>query len=335
MTRTTTWGRAPGLMAALIVLGGLAGCSGGDDGRAARLAAASGAVEVRSDGVRRAVTGSRDLAIGDRVTVTDGSASVRLGPSHNVELRGGSDVEVVQFAGAAAVRLLAGDVLVTGGSRPTTVTADNVRADVVGVARMSKRSGLLVAAYEGVTEAGAGGASVPIPALRQLAFGPDGAAPAGPVPLVYSAADPWDQRLLTDAIELGAQLSARSRGFTAQTRAGVTPGADLFRRVLPGLAEMQSLDAWLGDGTRAPGETLVGSVIALQGRKGALGDRWSSVFGFRDAGAEWGLVALDQQVPRGPLLDEIDAAIGRAPARFGSPGGSAAGGGSGGGGGVT
>lgn len=328
MTRAATWGRAPGLVAALVLLGGLAGCSGGDDGPAARLVAASGSVEVRSDGVRRAVTGSRDLAVGDRVTVSDGSASVRLGPGRNVELRGGSDVEVVPVVDRAAVRLLAGDVLVTGGSRPTTVIADDVRADVEGVARMSKRSGLLVAAYEGVTEAGAG-ARTQVPALRQLSFGPDGAAAAGPVPLVYSAADPWDQRLLTDAIELGSQLSARSRGFTAETRAGNT-GADLFRRVLPGLADLPSLDAWLGDGARPPGETLVGSVIAVQGRKGTLADRWSSVFGFRAAGAEWGLVALDQQVPRTPLLDEIDAAIGRVPARLGSPGGTSVGGTSGG-----
>jgi hypothetical protein len=40
------------------------------------------------------------------------------------------------------------------------------------------------------------------------------------------------------------------------------------------------------------------------------------VFQFRDDGAAWGLVALDQQVNRSPLLTGVDAAIGRARTPF-------------------
>jgi len=48
------------------------------------------------------------------------------------------------------------------------------------------------------------------------------------------------------------------------------------------------------------------------------------VFSFRDQGARWGLVALDQKVSRGPLLSEVDDALGRrsvgpAPAALGAP----------------
>src|SRR5207249_2279693 len=38
-------------------------------------------------------------------------------------------------------------------------------------------------------------------------------------------------------------------------------------------------------------------------------DRWQQIFDFRDADATWGLVALDQDVSRVPLLDTVQAAL--------------------------
>ena len=80
--------------------------------------------------------------------------------------------------------------------------------------------------------------------------------------------------------------------------------------VLPALDEEREYNADLLDPARAPGETLVGAAIAVQGRRGTFRDRWAEVFAFRGAGAAWGLVALDQGVSSAPLLDTIELAIG-------------------------
>jgi len=48
----------------------------------------------------------------------------------------------------------------------------------------------------------------------------------------------------------------------------------------------------------------------VAGRRGAFAQRWDGVFGFRDEGAAWGLVALDQLADRNALLAQIEAALG-------------------------
>jgi hypothetical protein len=70
------------------------------------------------------------------------------------------------------------------------------------------------------------------------------------------------------------------------------------------------------DESHSPGELLVGAAISTEGKRGRFAERWSQVFQFRDDGAAWGLVALDQQVNRSPLLTGVDAAIGRARTPF-------------------
>jgi hypothetical protein len=91
--------------------------------------------------------------------------------------------------------------------------------------------------------------------------------------------------------------------------------------LLPQLATEPAFDDAMVDPDRSPGETLVGAVIVVLSQHGSFVDRWSSVFGFRDDGADWGLVAADQGVDRGPLLAELDGAITRAtaPLAGGSP----------------
>jgi hypothetical protein len=64
---------------------------------------------------------------------------------------------------------------------------------------------------------------------------------------------------------------------------------------------------------------LVGAAIVALSRRGTFAERWTAVFGFRDDGADWGLVARDQDVDRTPLLDEIGKAIIRATAPLAGP----------------
>ncbi|HEX2118418.1 MAG TPA: hypothetical protein VHF91_04485, partial [Acidimicrobiales bacterium] len=40
------------------------------------------------------------------------------------------------------------------------------------------------------------------------------------------------------------------------------------------------------------------------------------MFAFRDQGASWGLVALDQGVTRVPLLEAVEEAVSRGPTQF-------------------
>ena len=58
--------------------------------------------------------------------------------------------------------------------------------------------------------------------------------------------------------------------------------------------------ARLVDPDRPAGDVLVGATISGLDRGGSYADRWRAAFRFRDAGATWGLVAMDRGV--GPKL---------------------------------
>jgi hypothetical protein len=178
---------------------------------------------------------------------------------------------------------------------------------------------VVIGAYQGTAGVAAGGRSVELRALRQIALSATGAPPEQASPLTYSNADPWDERFLGGTKELSDELTARSNGFTGQARASGVEGSVLVRQLLPSLATDPTFDRSLLATSRPPGETLVGTAIAVVGKQGSFAARWAAVFNFRDEGADWGLVALDQAVPRAPLLSTLDAAIARATTTVASP----------------
>jgi hypothetical protein len=196
------------------------------------------------------------------------------------------------------------------------VASTGAEVTVSGVARISRGVGVVVATYQGSAVLAGGGGSVTVPAFRQAALSAAGALATRASPLEYATVDTWDQRYLSDAIELGNELAARSQGFSAQL--GPTEGhtAAYFRTLFPSLAAEPAFDTPLLSPSRAPGETLVGAAISVVGTRGRFADRWAAVFAFRDEGAQWGLVALDQGVDRVPLLAAIEAAISRSPVTF-------------------
>jgi hypothetical protein len=157
--------------------------------------------------------------------------------------------------------------------------------------------------------------------------------PESPSPLVLNSVDPWDRRELGAAIDLTDQLDAASHGFTASVPTGLPISAGFYRSALTQLP-VSFTDALLSPGPatapeptgvavaagqRAPGEVLVGAAIVVQGRSGTFGGRWQSVFAFRDAGAAWGLVALDQGVDPSGLLNVLTGAINRSLLVFSQP----------------
>jgi hypothetical protein len=188
-----------------------------------------------------------------------------------------------------------------------------------GATRIRGGLALTAGVYEGSARVESAGSTLDVPALRQAAIASFGVVPAAPSALEYSDSDAWDQRYLGLAIEIGKELQAKSDGFSSQLRPGegLTPG--FYTTLLPDLPDRAltgcpaALDGSLGEGRR-PGEVLVGTALALQGRSGSFTTRCKEAFAFRDDGATWGLVALDQSVRSLPAIRErLVTAIGRLP----------------------
>ncbi len=309
-------------LAALVLLVVGAACSGGGDDDAGRLTVTGRAEVASAGGEAQEERGSRTVKFGDRVKVLEGTAVIRLDRGRELELRTGTNVvlEKAEVDGDGSVpqpRLLENDLLVHApADARLTVSTEGPDVIVSAAAQVSRGPVLVVSSYEGEVELRSGDRSTTLPALRELSIAADGQVPDRPVPLSYNADDSWDRRLLGDAIETGNDLEARSKGFTAQL--GSTDGrtVEFLVGLLPGLADQPSFGLSLFDALRSPGESLVGAAIALEGTRGSFDARWAAIFTFRDEGAQWGLVALDQGVTRTSLLAAVDQAIGRGPRSF-------------------
>ena len=319
MRRRSPVRRLGGLaVVALALLFGVT-CGGGDDSNEAGRLTVDGRAEVGTPGEDvTEVRGTATVEIGQRVNVREGTAVVQLSGAgdRQVELRAGSDVEFGPTSESdKAVRpaLLAGDVLAITGPSDLTVSVGDIAVVVRGAAQVSRSHSVVVSTYTGSADVTVGGQTLTVPALRQAVVPASGPVPPAPTPVVYDAGDTWDLRYLGDAIALGNELDARSQGFSAQVGPADGRSADFFRRLLDPLAQQPSFtDASLA-GDRPPGETLVGAAIADEGTMGTFEERWTEVFAFRDQGASWGLVALEQGVARSPLVAVVDGGIGRGP----------------------
>lgn len=310
-------------LATFVVFAALApaGCS--DDGPGegeAHLEVDGRAVVERRDGEHDEVRRSTTLHKGDRVEVTDGVGRLLLSGGARMELRAGLD----DAANSALVmgttpELEAGDLLVSARRDLELEAAGTVLVIEDGSARVSRALGVGVAAYDADVQLDSAGQEREVRSLREMQVPALGRPPRAARPLTYRAADPWDRRFLGEAMELGERLEALARGYTQNLPPGEgrTPG--FFRLVLPGLEDEPEFDASLIDLDRAPGETLIGAAITQLGRRGSFAARWGSVFGFRDEGAAWGLVTLDQDVSGTPLLGAIEQAIGSSPLAFAAP----------------
>jgi hypothetical protein len=323
------------LVGATLLLG--VACGGGDDRNEAGRLVVNGRAEVGAPGEDvTVVRGSAPVDFGQRASVREGTAVIRLTGEgdRQLELRVGSTVELASADGPGPKRVqpavVAGDVLATTGGAELPLTAGDVSIVVRGAAQVASGQPIVVTTYTGSAVVSLAGKTVTVPALRQVEVPASGPVPDAPSPAAYDAQDPWDVRYLGDAIALGNELDARSQGFSAQV--GPTDGrtADFYRQLLDPLADEPAFTTASLSTTRAPGETLVGAAIVAQGTMGPFDERWTEVFAFRDQGAPWGVVALDQGVARAPLIAMVDDAIGRGPSLIATPGGSAGSAGSGG-----
>ncbi len=301
-------------------------CGGGDNENEAGQLTVSGRAEVGAPGEDiTEIRGTDTVEFGQRVSVREGTAAIALtGSGHRqVELRAASNVELAKAANSRPPEVkpmvLGGDVLATTGEAELGLTAGAVGVLVRGAAKVSMTAqSVVVSSYTGSAEVTAAGQTITVPALRQVVV-PAAGPVATPTPVAYHADDAWDMRYLGDAIALGNELDARSQGFSAQvgTTDGRTP--DFYRRLLDRLAAEPSFTDESLAVDRLPGETLVGAAIAVEGTMGSFEERWAKVFAFRDQGASWGLVALDQGVTRAPLVAVVDEGIGKGPTLITKP----------------
>jgi len=312
------------LVASLLAAAALApvGCAN-DEPRAGegRLEVDGQAIVHRESGTREVVEDRTDVGPGDRVELEDGVATMALRDGVRFELRAGIDDTASSVVTMATTPVLeAGDLLVTAPEQSMVSVAGTTVVVTEGSARVSRALGMVAATYEGAVHLDSAGIERQVPALREMHVPALGRPPRAPRPLDYDARDPWDRRFLGAAIDLGRTLEALANGYTQNLNRGEgrTPG--FFRIVLPGLRDEPAFGAGLIDLGMPPGETLIGAAITHLGSRGDFVTRWHSVFGFRTEGAEWGLVALDQDVSRPPLLGSIEQAVGTSPLTFAGPG---------------
>jgi hypothetical protein len=298
-----------------------AACSDGGPGKGeAHLEVDGLALVQRRDGEQEQIDDSTDVGRGDLVEVTKGVATMELRGGTRFELRAGlGDAGDSRLLMGDVPVLRAGDLLVTA---PSSTRVDAAGTHVVveeGNAQVSRSLVMGVAAYDATVHLDSAGQERTVPALREMRVPNLGDPPQAPRPVAYNEHDPWDRRFLGAAIDLGDRLEALADGYTQNLREGEgrTPG--FFRLVLPGLDDEPQFGAELINLERPPGDTLIGAAISDLGRRGSFRERWESVFRFKDEGARWGLVALDQEVSGEPLLGTIEQAVSSSPLAFVEP----------------
>lgn len=307
---------AIGLLVGLVAVGA-AGCSR-DRLRPgeARLEVSGRALVTERGKAATPVTGSRRIRFGDTVKLTEGSARVRSAEGRDYELRCRADA-CTELLVDGSPSLGAGELLVTAGQVPVVVRTAGSEVEVAGAARVARSLAVSATAYRGDVVLRSGGRTFTVRGLRQASVPAIGVLPTAATPLAYDDADEWDRRFLGAAMAVGRELDSRSRAFGPNVRTSDARTSRFYAQLVPGLDDEPGFDGALLDANRPAGETLVGAVLAVSGRQGGFVDRWRSVFGFRDEGASWGLVALDQGVVEGAdVVGKLDLAIGRAPLRF-------------------
>ncbi len=300
-------------LVAALVLAAVVAASCSDDGPAgdqARLRVDGSATVSGADGSDQVVTDDTTLSFGDTVVLDEGTGSLEFADGSRYELRagvggaGGTEGADSTVRVGAPPELLAGDVLVSDGF-PASVSVDTTTLSASGVLEVDADE-RRATAFTGRTSLAGVGDLHDLPGLRSVLLSPA----AVPEPLTYHGDDPWDRRYLGEAIAFGRRLEALARGYTSRLGPGATGSVGFFESVLPSLRDEREFTAdLLLD--RPAGETLIGAAIAVEGRQGNFRERWREIFRFRDAGAAWGLVALEQGVSSAPVLQTIELAIAR------------------------
>lgn len=295
------------LIVAVALLGG-ACARAPEAGPGAMRLVAGGEVRLQHAGAWRAVTGTVALARGDRVEVGDrGRALVEL-QSGTLELRPGAEVRIGAVPelehGSVLASSLSGLAVAVG---PVRVQGEDA------VYRVDRSFSLRVGVYRGEVALPGSGWDGRVTPLRQVGV-VAGTVPRGPVALQVDPGDPWDDRFLGQAIDIGEQLDRLQDGMAAQLprRGG--------REAVAGVLPLDPRAVLGGLPRRVPVSTLseavVASVVASSaapGRQVAPEEAFRQVMALRALGASWIVVAAEWQLARSVLglLLEVTSLLAR------------------------
>jgi hypothetical protein len=169
------------------------------------------------------------------------------------------------------------------------------------VYRIDQALSVRVGVYSGEVALPGSGWDGTVTAFRQVGV-VGGTVPRGPVALQVDPGDPWDDRLLGDAIEIGGWLERMQGGVAfelpRQDGRGLVASALPLdpRTVLQGVPQRASADRL--------SEVLVASVVAAtaaSSRQIAPESAFRQVMGLRRIGASWIVVAAEWQLARSVL----------------------------------
>lgn len=301
---------------ALLVIGLFAAVRNEADALGADEAAVSVAGEavVRragDDEVRRLADGET-VSSGDEIEVVEGTVVLSLTDGTTLEGRATTSERPTELRFGPVPSLQRGDLLVVAPAGYIVEAAGTmIELDGAGpsAARLRATLQVEVATYEGLVHVDSAGRTRDVPALRQLTISSLGRPASTPDPLAYETDDPWDRRYLGEAIDLGRRLDAFERAVTVAVPPATAALPATYRQLLPALNAQPDFLPQQLDPSHDAGEVLVGAAIVVRSEGGSFASRWEDVFAFRDAGAEWGLVALDQGADLDALVSDVETAI--------------------------
>jgi hypothetical protein len=309
-----SWGSAgPGSGEAFVTLDGTA--------RVERVDGSAVVLEggANAGGTRPAKT---TLHQGDTFDLVTGEADLRLAGSVRMEAASGASLVM-----GARPDLREGNLLVSA-QEPTVVTAGGTRVRLDGsddepvAGRLTRTAGLSVGLYRGTARVDTAGTVRALGALRRVDVPALGEV-TGVQPIRFRADDAWDRRYLADAITLDARLADLLPGLmrSARRHGGDPQGLAVMLGRVDGMPSGRQL-ARLVDPDRPLQDVLLGATIASLADGGPYATRWSAALRFRDAGATWGLVAMDRGVSPRAVLDALRDVVASTPLDFGPGSGS-------------
>lgn len=285
--------------------------SGLEAGQAALVLAGERVEVADSDG------GWVHVPVGEAVPT---GARLRTGDEARLQFRTG---EAVLAGGAAAtltdarLDLLRGEALVSSGGTLEASWTDTVVAGE-GVYRLSPGVPGRVGVYDGDVEVRRPAESRPLEALRQVDLS-SRRLPAAGAPLAYRDDDRWDRSLLGEAIRFDAEVANYARGIDTTYTAEPQPG-DFYRTFVAVSEETLPLlaaNARTVEGERfgPPSDALmtlfVAQAAAQEQDPSLLHDVAAQVTSLREAGARWGLVALEFGIDTTDLFETVELAQAR------------------------
>lgn len=307
----------PVLLAIVLATGAcssLPGVGARSDESSVQVGPGVGTVRLVQGSETKVLSGPHPLFPGDQVQAADDGLARLTGPSGTLEFWGGS----LQMISASRFRLNSGHVLVRGRS-PMRIDTRLLRISAFeGVFRVDRGLATRIGSYSGdPVKVRSRSGALEVQPYRQVVT-VQGVLPKVVQPLRFSAADRWDRRLLSDAIDLDTRVSNFAQGLEAQL--GKSEGVDFFSRVAPGGIAVESLRPFSGS---RRSDLLIGLAMAAEAKKlGELGpeDRFTQIFELWNQGATWGLLAQEFGVGLDLLFAQLTQAIERAQIQLIGPG---------------